>query len=224
MKGKQKQRRRGPKVDWMIVGLGNPGPEYEGTRHNIGWSVAKVFAFQHHCFDFQKRDGWMECLFTFKGKRIAVILPMLYMNNSGEAVASAQEMYNVPISRIVVIVDEYNFPVGRIHLRRGGGPGGHNGVASIIEHLGTTEFWRLRCGIGRNFGPGGMAQYVLSPFAPEEEQAKMEMLEDAVRALDKMILLGPERAMTEVNAESREKFGHLPASKPLVSQASSWNR
>ncbi len=224
MKGKNKQKKRGPKVDWMIVGLGNPGPEYEGTRHNIGWSVAKVFAFQHHCFDFQQRDGWQECLFTFKGRRVVVVLPTLYMNNSGEAVLRAQEAYNVPISRIVVIVDEYNFPVGRIHLRRGGGPGGHNGIASIIEHLGTTEFWRLRCGIGRNFGPGGMANYVLSPFPPEEEEAKMEMLEDAVEALDKVILLGPERAMTEVNAKSREKFGHLPARNPLASQMSSFNK
>lgn len=198
-----------PKADWLIVGLGNPGPEYENTRHNIGWTVAKQFAYHHQCINFKKKNLWYECQFQLKNQRIAVILPTVYMNNSGKAVAQALQEFLVPVSRLIVISDEYNFPVGRIHLRRGGGPGGHNGLRSIVESLGTTDFWRLRCGIGRNFGPGGMANYVLSPFSPDEEHQKNQMIEDAIDTLDMVIILGPERAMTEMNARSKEKFGDL---------------
>ena len=101
---------------------------------------------------------------------------------------------------VIVVVDEYNFPTGRINLRPSGSDGGHNGLTSVIEELRTPNFWRLRCGIDRNFGPGGLVDYVLGTFPPEEHALRDQMIIDACRALDEITKHGPQRAMKAINS------------------------
>ncbi len=186
--------------DWLVVGLGNPGPAYAPTRHNVGWMVCEALC-QRYNVQFQQGDGqWLESLVDLGPKTALVLLPTTYMNRSGKAVAEAQRLFRIPAERVAVVVDEYNFPVGKVHLKAQGSDGGHNGVASVIAETGTPAFWRLRCGIDRNFGPGGLVDYVLAPFAPEEEQQRNAMVEAAADAIKDMILIGPQRAMSAINS------------------------
>jgi len=193
-------------MEWLIVGLGNPGARYAETRHNIGWMVADDFARKHTItkntplFSAGKGD-WYEARCTVGGTDVAVILPTTYMNLSGKAAAHASRHFHIPKERIVALVDEYNFPVGRIHLKNSGSDGGHNGTSSMIEELGTRAFFRLRCGIDKKFGPGELVDYVLKPFAAEEIASRDAMIEKAVAALETLIEVGAARAMQIVNVQ-----------------------
>ncbi|MFY7998757.1 MAG: aminoacyl-tRNA hydrolase [Candidatus Kapaibacteriota bacterium] len=200
-------------MDWLIVGLGNPGVRYAETRHNIGWMVAEAFARKHsikkqglsaHSQLFSAGKGeWNEARCTVRDSDVLVILPTTYMNLSGKAAVQAGKMFRVPVGRMVAIVDEYNFPVGRIHLKNSGSDGGHNGTASMIAELGTPSFFRLRCGIDKRFGPGELVEYVLNPFAPDEITARDAMIEQSVIALETLIELGAARAMQIVNVQNK---------------------
>ena len=183
----------------VIVGLGNPGSEYATTRHNIGFMVAD--ALVHRI-----RGSWvsagrdLEVAEQRLGEcQVFVCKPLSYMNRSGDVVAPYLRAKGIAPSQVVVVTDEYNFPTGRIHLRPGGSAGGHNGVASMIEHLGSPDFWRLRCGIGRDFGPGELVDYVLSPFPASESEALASMIDKAVKAVEQMARVGTDRAMQEIN-------------------------
>lgn len=168
-------------VEWLIVGLGNPGKEYATTRHNIGWMVCNSL-FAPKEMPWKPGKGmYLFAEIAIRRVKTMVILPTTYMNNSGEAAADLLQRTNLPSEKMIVIADEYNFPVGKIHLKKDGSDGGHNGIASIIQHIGTANFWRLRCGIGRDFEPGGMADYVLSPFKDDDDTAGM--IEKARKAL-----------------------------------------
>lgn len=186
------------RAGYIIAGLGNPGREYADTRHNIGFMVADAFVAFH-------RGTWAEgkladtCELTLSATRVLVVKPKTYMNLSGKAISHYAAETSVPPSRIIAITDEYNFPTGRIHLKRGGSSGGHNGIASIIEDLHTPEFWRLRCGIDRTFGPGELVEYVLAPFPEEEREAVELMIRSSVTALDECLRQGPEIAMNRIN-------------------------
>lgn len=133
------------------------------------------------------------------GTTLHILKPLTYMNLSGEAVRLMAARLKLPSERIIAVVDEYNFPVGKVHLRLGGSDGGHNGLTSIIEELGTDKFWRLRCGIDRKFGPGELVDYVLAPFGSEEVEARNAMISSAVDALRLIATVGPEKAMQTVN-------------------------
>lgn len=189
-------------VSWLVVGLGNPGERYAATRHNIGWMVCEAWVRTDGGTFSPGQGPWLEASVRVGREHVKVILPTTYMNLSGEAVAGAQRLFRVLPERVVAVVDEYNFPVGKIHVKGQGSDGGHNGVASVIASLGTEKFWRLRCGIDRNFGPGGLVDYVLSPFASGEEAARDRMITDAVAALKEMVALGPRRAMNALNTRS----------------------
>jgi len=143
---------------------------------------------------------------NFAGNNVLVMLPRTYMNNSGIAVRAVVEKYQIPVEKILVICDEYNFPLGKIHLKDSGGDGGHNGVRSVIENLGETKFMRLRCGIGRNFGENELVQYVLSPFEPEEIPIRDQMIARAVEAIEYLLLKGKSRAMSDINSEKLWKI------------------
>ncbi len=193
-------KKAGKKPDWLIVGLGNPGLAYAYTRHNIGWMVCAALCSRYKV-ELQQGEGqWVEALIDLGPATVLVILPVTYMNRSGKAVADVQRLFRIPAERVVVVVDEYNFPVGKVHLKAQGSDGGHNGVASVIAETGTPSFWRLRCGIDRNFGPGGLVDYVLAPFAPEEESRRNAMIEAAVDAIKDVALIGPQRAMSAINS------------------------
>lgn len=192
--------------DWLIVGLGNPTEVYLETRHNIGWMVATAFCNKHNAQFAPISKYYYLAKSRFAGSEIIVILPRTYMNNSGYAVALCAESYRIPSERILVICDEFNFPLGRIHLKDGGSDGGHNGVASVIEHLGSRNFLRLRCGIGRNFGEGELTDYVLSTFEPEEIPLRDMTIKRAVESIEYLITKGKSRAMSDINSEKLWKI------------------
>jgi PTH1 family peptidyl-tRNA hydrolase len=193
-------------IDWIFIGLGNPGAEYAATRHNIGYRVAERFATSHGS-QFQPGNGpWLESTLRYARHQILVALPTTYMNRSGIAARKLVAQHGLPPEKLIAIVDEYNFPLGRIHLKLGGSDGGHNGIASIIEELGTDRFWRLRCGIDRNFGRGELVDYVLSQFAADELPIVEAMIDDAVAALERIVRTGISRAATEINAASKQRY------------------
>ncbi len=171
--------------DWLIVGLGNPGRDYATTRHNIGWIVCNELLSPKEMQWIPGKGMFMYAEILIKRKKTMVMLPTTYMNNSGSAVVEVLNRIQLPANKMIVITDEYNFPVGKIHLKKGGSDGGHNGVGSIIQSLDTADFWRMRCGIGRDFQPGEMADYVLSPFTKEDNVA--EMMAKARKALELFI-------------------------------------
>ncbi|MBI5324794.1 MAG: aminoacyl-tRNA hydrolase [Ignavibacteriae bacterium] len=189
------------KVDWLIVCLGNPGSKYAGNRHNIGWMVAAELCDKHKKPMMKMFGKSYHASLRIAGQLVVVMLPITYMNASGEAVAEFLEDYKLLTRRIVVVCDEYNFPLGKIHLKQGGSDGGHNGVASVIDTLDSEEFFRLRCGIGKNFPQGGMVDYVLSDFQDSEIEEKNAMVKKAVEGLEHLVQFGKTKAMTDINSE-----------------------
>ncbi|MCS6965168.1 MAG: aminoacyl-tRNA hydrolase [Candidatus Kapabacteria bacterium] len=201
-------------VPWLIVGLGNPGAEYAETRHNIGWMVVHAFVERYGGLWRQGVGPWMEAQVRVSGQPVIAILPLTYMNRSGEAVRALQKLNKIPTERIVIVLDELNFPLGRLHLKASGSDGGHNGMASVIEHLGTRNVLRLRCGIGDAFPTGGMVEYVLSPFDPHELPQRDAMIERAVRALEYLLKHGPARAMSVINSGKLESQPQTTSALP----------
>lgn len=186
---------------WLIVGLGNPGTKYAATRHNIGFMVVDELA-RHHKAEWKEPSSlWQEASYRHAGQSVLLVKPLTYMNDSGRAVKRLLGLHHLRPDRVVAIVDEYNFPTGRIHLRSSGSDGGHNGLTSLITELGTPSFWRLRCGIDRKFGPGGLVDYVLGAFPADEDVALRAMITNAVKAVDDIVRIGAERAMQGVNTQ-----------------------
>ncbi len=189
----------GPLV--LIVGLGNPGPEYAQNRHNVGFRVLDGFA-QAHQMAFRRilhqaliAEGRMA------GQRVILAKPQTLMNLSGRSVRPLVSHYRVPLNRLLVVYDDMDLPLGAIRLRPRGSPGGHNGMKSIIQALGTTEFPRLRIGIGRPPGHMNPADYVLQDFRPDEEEILEGVLHRAVQAIRTFIEEGLEAAMNRFNAQ-----------------------
>lgn len=183
----------------MIVELGNPGARYASTRHNIGFMVVDTLVGKQRASWTEINKDVLQARIDVSSTELYVIKTLTYMNLTGTAVAPLARSYGLHPSQVVAITDEYNFPTGRIHLRRGGSSGGHNGIESLIENLESSDFWRLRCGIDRKFGPGELVDYVLSPFPPEEEVAVTRMVENAVLAIEAIAKGGPDQAMQEIN-------------------------
>jgi peptidyl-tRNA hydrolase, PTH1 family len=177
------------KVDWLIVGLGNPGARYERTRHNIGFEVAALAAERWDLPKAKKKYGGLitEGRAGPGGPRVAVMLPMTYMNDSGDSVGPARGDLGVDLDRLVAIHDEIDLPFGRIEVRLGGGLAGHNGLKSLRRGLGSSEFWRERVGVGRpdTTDPEIVSAHVLSRFSePKDEvRALVERAADEVERL-----------------------------------------
>ena len=152
----------------MIVGLGNPGPRYIRNRHNIGFQCLDRFAMRHHLEGGrnQLRATVLDAWITIKGQRHKTLLvkPLTYMNASGEAVGALARFYQIEPDDIIVVHDDLDMESGKIRLRRNGGSGGQNGIRSIIQHLGTPDFHRLKVGIGRPTGRMDPSAYVLQDF------------------------------------------------------------
>ncbi|MGB9701363.1 MAG: aminoacyl-tRNA hydrolase [Candidatus Kapaibacteriota bacterium] len=186
--------------DWLFIGLGNPKPEYFKNRHNIGWSVITKFMQKYNLDFFDKTRSYKIANIRLANNNILLALPLTYMNLSGEAALKLISKYKIPIEKLVILVDEYNFPLGKIHLKQGGSDGGHNGVASIIEKLNNPNFIRLRLGIGKNFGPGELVDYVLSDFNNEEFEAVEVMQSKAIDAINHLVTKGYSRAASDINS------------------------
>lgn len=192
----------------LIVGLGNPGSEYQDSRHNTGFMVIDKLLATFPAGRFTRRDCCRSEVYQgkYRGRELWLQKPMTYMNLSGEAVAPLAVGSRIAPENILVIVDDLDLPLGRLRLRRSGSSGGHNGLNSIIEHLGSRNFNRLRVGIGRA-AVRNQANYVLSGFSGEEKEQFENVLDTAVKAINMILKSGMSAAMNEFNAapESVEK-------------------
>lgn len=187
--------------DLAIVGLGNPGDEYARTRHNIGWMVLAELAKKYSVEFMKDRGQYYSGKCKIGQSEVLLAFPMTYMNKSGKAINEIISHHKIDLDKICVIVDEYNFPVGKIHLKGTGSHGGHNGLRSIIDETGSKEFWRLRCGIDKNFGQGELVDYVLSDFEDHEAEKVNEMIDRSIIAIKHMIKHDLNRAMSDINSE-----------------------
>jgi PTH1 family peptidyl-tRNA hydrolase len=185
-------------MKYLIVGLGNPGPEYADTRHNIGFQVLDHLAEAASARFSPDRYGDRAEL-RHKGRTFVLIKPSTYMNLSGKAVRYWMEAEGVPLDRLLVVTDDLAIPFGAIRLRAKGGAGGHNGLSSIIELLATEEYPRLRFGIGSDFPRGRQSEYVLGPWSAEEHRTLPERIELAGKAILQFGLLGLAAAMNNFN-------------------------
>lgn len=186
------------RLTWLIAGLGNPGPRYAATRHNIGFMVVDYLA--RHLPPGEQRRRFDSQLLEIRipEGRLILLKPETFMNLSGNAVAPAARWYRVPPERILIIYDELDLPFGQIRLRPGGSSAGHNGLTSVINRMGTDRIPRLRVGIGRP-AHGNSASYVLSRFRPEEERVLPKVIELAGEAALAWQRDGIERAMNMYN-------------------------
>lgn len=185
----------------LIVGLGNPGSEYENTRHNAGFMTVEELLKAMPAGAFTESRAAESRVFTgkFRGKNLILQMPLTYMNCSGDAVGVLSRRLNIAPEEILVISDDLDLPVGRLRLRRGGSDGGHNGLKSIINQLGSASFLRLRIGIGRP-EPGKTVDYVLTGFAGDELKLFQESVANAVQAVRAALTGGIANAMNRFNA------------------------
>lgn len=186
---------------WLFVGLGNPGPGYARHRHNAGFMVVEQFAATNHAHSWQTSFGALCSKCWLAEKNVRLCLPQKMMNRSGGPVAQMANYYQIPSSCVVVIHDELDLPMGRVRLKQGGGSGGHRGLVDLIKHLGP-DFIRLRCGIGRPNDRQEVVDFVLEPFAKQEQPALRTMLDLAELALAKLLTQGLQKTMAEIHQQA----------------------
>lgn len=187
-------------VEWLVVGLGNPGDKYDGTRHNVGFAAIDQLAEELRVPVQKLKHRALTQTVELGGAKVLLMKPITYMNLSGEAVGEAARFYKVPADHVLVISDDVSLPVGKLRVRRGGSAGGHNGLKSIIQHLGTDQFPRVKIGVGQKPHPDyDMADWVLGKFAGEDQKTIAAAVEKAGRAVECCIHDGPDRAMNQFN-------------------------
>jgi PTH1 family peptidyl-tRNA hydrolase len=187
-------------IDWLIVGLGNPGAEYEKTRHNVGFRALDLLAKEAGVKVDRSKFRALIRTAELGGQKVLLLKPETYMNNSGEAVHLAAMFYKLPIDHILVLSDDISLPVGKIRVRAEGSAGGHNGLKSIISHLGCQDFPRVRIGVGAKPHPDyDLADWVLSRFSPEEEKALAPAIDHAAAAALELIRSGVQSAAAKYN-------------------------
>lgn len=186
----------------LIIGLGNPGPDYEGTRHNAGYMVMDRLAEQMNIPIREEAASSVIGEGRWRGRPIALAKPMTFMNRSGQAFQALRRRYGLKPEDILVIYDDIALPLGSIRLREKGSAGGHNGIQNITDHLNSTDFPRLRVGIGDNFPRGGQVRYVLEPFLEEERSDVEKAIDGAAEAALCFIRDGMLTAMNRYNKRS----------------------
>lgn len=187
-------------VSWLIVGLGNPGEQYENTRHNVGFLVADELG-ERGSFPIQRlKFKALTNTAVIGGQGALVMKPTTYMNLSGEAVGEAARFYKIPPSRVLVISDDVDLPLGKLRIRTGGSAGGHNGLKSVIQHLGANQFPRLKVGVGGKPHPDyDMADWVLGKLQGEDKRVMDEAVKRAADAVECFLKDGPQKAMNRFN-------------------------
>ena len=183
----------------VIVGLGNPGPQYHYTRHNVGFRVLDCLAERLNTGFTREKYRGLVAEAVAAGHKVLLVKPLTFMNNSGYCVARATRNNIESPADLLVIVDCVHLPLGKLRLRRGGSPGGHKGVKSVIERLGTEAFARLRLGIGEDTTRDELTEYVLGRFRPEEKPVIEAMIERAADAVECMLTEGLPEAMNRFN-------------------------
>lgn len=191
-------------IPQLIVGLGNPEPKYDQTRHNIGFAAVDALASSWQISLSENRK--FQALFGEGrgrgGDKIRLLKPLTYMNRSGESMRAVTDWFKVPPESVLVIYDDMDLPIGKIRMRLSGSAGGHNGMKSAIAHLGTQNFPRLRIGIGRSNGDREAISHVLGKFSPAETQMMPDVLRLVIDAVELSMRQGVEKAMSLYNSRS----------------------
>ena len=188
-------------MTYVIAGLGNPGRAYQGTRHNVGFmvidAISRLTNIRVRGFRFRGRTGKG----NLEGKKVILIKPRTYMNQSGKSISSCLFGLKAGPEKLIVVHDDIDLPTGRIRVKRGGGAGGHRGIISIIEALGTDQFARVRIGVGKPSPGMDPADYVLSPFSKEEKATINDAIEMGARAALTVVGQGVDQAMNKFNSK-----------------------
>ncbi|MBE9127570.1 MULTISPECIES: aminoacyl-tRNA hydrolase [unclassified Coleofasciculus] len=191
-------------IPQLIVGLGNPGSQYNQTRHNIGFAVVDSLArrgqmswSENRRFQAMLAEGT-----GVTGDKIRLLKPLTYMNRSGQAIRAAIDWYKLPAESVLIVYDDLDLPVGRLRLRLSGSAGGHNGMKSAIAHLGTQNFPRLRIGISKSGKDKDTVSHVLGKFSPQESQIVSEVLQLATDAIELSLKQGVEKSMSLYNSRN----------------------
>jgi peptidyl-tRNA hydrolase, PTH1 family len=185
-------------MKFLIAGLGNIGAEYAHTRHNIGFDVVNAFVRRHEGQFRQDRLAYLAEA-KWKGRTFVCICPTTYMNLSGKAVRYWMEKEKIDLQQVLVVFDDLALPLSKLRLRASGSDAGHNGLKSIQEVLGTTEYPRLRFGIGNNYPKGRQVDFVLGKWTPDEEPVVQKKIEKAVEAIEQFATVGIAHAMNSIN-------------------------
>ncbi len=194
------------KAPHLLIGLGNPGLAYIGTRHNIGFAVLQEMA-KEHGLSFEKKRKWLSKIAIWEEKNIVLALPQTYMNLSGRAVKKLRVGFNVPIEKILVITDDCHLPFGKIRLRAKGSNGGHNGLRDIENALQTQEYPRLRVGIGEPPPAENLEDFVVNRFSPAEKMEIPAIIAAAINIITDWWRYGIAHAMNEANAKIIKDLG-----------------
>lgn len=185
---------------FLVVGLGNIGPEYARTRHNIGFKVLDRYA-EEKGFSFEDKRYAAVAKYSLKGRQLTFIKPSTLMNRSGKAVRYWLNKENLALSQLLIITDDLNIPFGTLRLKPKGSDGGHNGLKNINEQLGTNKYARLRFGIGAEYPTGQQISYVLSEWSDEENEQLQERLEKCAEMIDSFALQGLANTMNQFNGK-----------------------
>jgi PTH1 family peptidyl-tRNA hydrolase len=190
---------------YLIAGLGNPGPEYHSTRHNVGFRCADALAQVHDLtFDRRKRSKAKIAEGVICGKHVLIAKPQTYMNLSGSSVQGLAAFYKITPERMLVIFDDLDLPLGTLRIRSKGGSGGHKGLTDIIQRLGTQDFPRIRFGIGRPPGRMEAADFVLQGFSPDELPLVEQTVARAIKAAETWLTDGIDASMNRYNGAAEE--------------------
>lgn len=194
------QKNKNTSEGWhVVVGLGNPGKQYAHHRHNIGFAVLDAFA-KHANIELNKfMHKGIVGIGEWQQKKIVLLKPQTYMNESGQSVVGLLQFYKVPLSQFIVVYDELDLPFGDVRMRKSGGAGGHNGIRSIIQKVDGQDFSRLRIGIGRPPGQMLAKDFVLQNFSKQDNEELPFMLQHAVQGLEKWLMLSIDNAMNWTN-------------------------
>ncbi len=185
-------------MKYLIVGLGNPGVQYQNTRHNIGFKVLDYLAEKSSTSFFDKRYGF-RAEYKLRGKIMILVKPTTYMNLSGKAINYYLQKEKIPVENLLVVVDDLALDFGTIRIKTKGGAGGHNGLSDIEETLGNSNYNRLRFGIGNEFSKGHQVDFVLGDWSDEEKKTLNERIEIAGKAIENFPVMGIERTMNFFN-------------------------
>ena len=188
----------------LVVGLGNPGPKYAGTRHNVGFEVIDYLARSPACSPFREKFEAFIAEWKEGAETVLLVKPLTFMNLSGRAVRAILDFYKLPVDQVLVVCDDFNLPLGKLRMRAKGSHGGQNGLRNIQEQLGTDEYARLRIGVGQPT-PGDAVDFVLSRFKPGERAATEEAIATAAQAVVMWVRDGIEASMNRFNAGSETK-------------------
>jgi len=183
----------------LIVGLGNPEPEYAGTRHNVGADAVRSLVWRLGLTMSSRRFNGESARSVFHGCPTVFLCPLTYMNLSGQSVKACADYYRIPLGAILVVHDDIDLPLERLKATAGGGAGGHKGVASVIRHLGSGDFPRLKIGIGRPRFGEPVDRYVLSRFYADEAEIVERVLQAADEGCERFVVEGIERLMNQIN-------------------------